>query len=92
MSFVAKQPNGLYCRFSTIVDCPTDYNLTFDDYVDVIRMRGESKESALEEANDIIKNHLRPFQDVINSFIPNNMTEEEFKEWLIEVGYEEDNI
>ena len=21
-SFIAKQPNGLYCRFSTIVDCP----------------------------------------------------------------------
>lgn len=23
--FIVKQPNGLYCRFSTVVDCPTHY-------------------------------------------------------------------
>lgn len=22
--FISKQPNGLYCRFSTVVDCPTE--------------------------------------------------------------------
>ena len=33
--FISKQPNGLYCRFSTVVDCPTDWNMTEDDYIEV---------------------------------------------------------
>ena len=27
-AFISKQPNGLYCRFSTIVDTITHYNMT----------------------------------------------------------------
>ena len=27
-AFIAKQPNGLYCRFSTVVDCVTHYDMT----------------------------------------------------------------
>lgn len=89
MSFIAKQPKGLYCRFSTIVDCPTHYDLTFDDYVDVIRMRGKDIETAIKEAKEVIEEHLEPFQRVIDAFVPNNMSETEFKEWLIKVGYKE---
>ena len=85
--FIAKQPNGLYCRFSTVVDAPTHWNMTFDDYVEVIEMRGRSRLDAIKEANYVIKNYLRPFQKVIDSFLPNNMSEEEFNEWLKEVGY-----
>lgn len=33
-SFIAQQPNGLYCRFSTIVDTVTHYNMTKDDYIE----------------------------------------------------------
>lgn len=85
--FIAKQPNGLYCRFSTVVDCPTHYNLDKEDYALVIESRGKSREDALKEANDIIENHLKPFQEVIDRFVPNNISEEEFNEWLKEVGY-----
>lgn len=85
--FISKQPNGLYCRFSTVVDCPTHENLDIEDYAMVIEMRGKSREAALEEANDIIQNNLKPFQEVIDRFVPNNMSEEEFNEWLKEVGY-----
>lgn len=85
--FIAKQPNGLYCRFSTIVDCPTDWNMTFDDYVKIIENRGRLKLEAIEEANDIVQNHLKPFQEVVERFVPNNMPEEEFNEWLKSVGY-----
>lgn len=85
--FIAKQPNGLYCRFSTVVDCPTHKNLDIEDYAMVIEMRRKSREVALEEANDIIQNNLKPFQEVIDRFVPNNMSEEEFNEWLKEVGY-----
>ena len=27
-AFICKQPNGKYCRFSTVVDSITDYNMT----------------------------------------------------------------
>lgn len=37
--FIAKQPNGKYCRFSSVVDCPTHINMTFEDYVKVIMER-----------------------------------------------------
>lgn len=30
--FICKQPNGLYCRFSTIVDCPTHVNMTQEEF------------------------------------------------------------
>lgn len=85
--FIAKQPNGLYCRFSTVVDCPTHYNLTREDYARVIESRGISYENALKEADDIINNYLKSFQEVIDRFVPNNMTRKEFNEWLKEVGY-----
>ena len=32
-SFIAQQPNGLYCRFSTIIDTVTHYNMIKDDYI-----------------------------------------------------------
>lgn len=37
-AFICRQPNGLLCRFSTVVDCITHYNMTEDEY---IKMRGE---------------------------------------------------
>lgn len=81
-SFIAKQPNNKYCRFSTVVDCPTDINMTFEDYVKVIMERGYTEKEAREEAQDIIDNHLYDFQDVIDYFVDSNMTEERFKEYI----------
>lgn len=34
-SFICKQPNGLYCRFSSVVDCPTHWNMTEEDYINL---------------------------------------------------------
>lgn len=53
-SFIAQQPNGLYCRFSTIVDTVTHYNMTKDDYIEVCKDR-LGKKRGEEEANDILK-------------------------------------
>lgn len=80
--FLAKQPNGKYCRFSSIVDCPTHINMTFGDYVKVIEERGKTHEAAVEEAKDIIEKWIRPFEEVKERFVPNNMTRKEFKEVL----------
>ena len=75
-AFVTKQPNGLYCRFSTVVDCPTHWNMTEEDYIEMCA------EKAREDARDVLKNYLRPFDWVEEYFYPNNMTKEEFEEIL----------
>lgn len=88
-SFIARQPNGLYCRFSSVVDTVTNYNMTVNDYINevLIFKYGYSEDKAKLEADDIIKNHLRPFSDVVEGFIPNNQNLEEFNLLLEEMGY-----
>ena len=77
--FTARQPNGLLCRYSTVVDCVTDYNMTEEDYINLCM------EKARAEAEEIIKGFLRPFEFVKDYFIPNNMTQEEFDKILEEM-------
>lgn len=77
-AFIAQQPNGLYCRFSTIVDTVTHYNMTRDDYLNNIT--GTIKNRA--DAEDTLENYLYPFSEVKNRFRPNNMTQKEFDELI----------
>ena len=77
--FIARQPNGLICRFSTVVDTVTHYNLTEEEYIE---MRAEM---AREEARDVLRNHIQPFDMVKERFYPNNMTQEEFDKILAEM-------
>lgn len=87
-AFVAQQPNGLYCRFSSVVDTVTHWNMTFEEYVEQVQMKryGRSHEEAAVEAHDIINNYLQPFQEIINRFRPINDTVEEFNGILREMG------
>lgn len=41
--FVVRQPNGLLCRFSTVVDCPTNYNMTDEDYIELCKEKSGSR-------------------------------------------------
>ncbi len=77
--FIARQPNGLLCRFSTIVDCPTHYNMTDEDYIRVCQER------AADEARDVLENHVKPFSWVKDYFRPANMNEAEFQKILQEM-------
>ena len=80
-AFVAKQPNGLYCRFSTVVDCPTDWNLTEEEYINICMQK------AKEEAQDTLKNYLVDFREVRDRFKPtSNMNNREYKIFLTAVG------
>ena len=54
-SFISKQPNGLYCRFSTVVDCPTNWNMTVEDYIAL------KVQDAIKEAIDVLENYIQPF-------------------------------
>lgn len=78
-AFVTRQPNGLLCRFSSVVDCPTHYNMTDEEYIEICAER------AREEARDVLENYLQPFDMVKEHFIDNNMTREEFEKVLKEM-------
>lgn len=77
--FVVRQPNGLLCRFSTIMDCPTNYNMTDEDYIELCKRKAE------DEARDVLENYIRPFSWVSEHFGTNNMSREEFESILQEM-------
>lgn len=79
-AFIARQPNGLLCRFSTVVDTVTNYNMTDEEYIEMCAER------ARKEARETIESYTRPFEEVKNRFIANNMTQEEFNRILLEMG------
>lgn len=62
-SFIAKQPNGLYCRYSGVVDNITHYNMTEEDYIELC------VERAKEEAK-IILEQARPLKECWNVYTP----------------------
>lgn len=78
-AFIARQPNGLLCRFSSVVDCITDYNMTEDEYIEMCA------EKARKEARDVLENYMQPFELVDKQFYPNNMTVEEHKRIMKEM-------
>lgn len=80
--FVARQPNGRLCIFSGVVDTVTYYNLTEDDYIEL------KAEQAREEAREDLKrsHFIHPYSEVLDSFLPNNMTEEEFRKLRKKMG------
>lgn len=42
-AFIARQPNGLLCRFSSVVDCVTDYNMTEEEYIEMCVLKRHEK-------------------------------------------------
>lgn len=78
-AFIARQPNGLLCRFSSVVDCVTDYNMTEEEYIEMCA------EKAREEARDVLDHYIKPFEFVERYFYPNNMTAEEHKRIMMEM-------
>ncbi|WNO29858.1 hypothetical protein [Bacillus phage SDFMU_Pbc] len=81
-AFIAQQPNGLYCRFSTTVDCPTHHNMTREDYLNNVTGTVESR----FEGEDILQNYLKPFSEVLDLFLPRNMTQQEFDKIVEEMS------
>lgn len=94
VAFIARQPNGLLCRFSTIVDTVTHYNMTEEDYISEVQMRqyGRRREDAEREAKDTIENYIQPFSEVVRRFMPYNNTREEFLSLLREMGDNETQL
>lgn len=80
MSFIARQPNGLLCRHSSVVDCVTDYNMTDKECIDLQIQR--AKEQAERDTRMILEKYLKGIEEVKESFIPNNMSKKEFNKIL----------
>ena len=78
-AFIARQPNGLLCRFSSVVDCITDYNMTEEEYIEMCA------EKARKEARDVLDHYIQPFEMVDRCFFPNNMTVKEHKRIMEEM-------
>ena len=76
MSFITRQKNGLLCRFSTVIDTVTDYNMTDEEYIEMCAQK------AREKAQETLKHSLRPFEEVKASFAPTNMSRSEFNRIL----------
>lgn len=81
-AFIVRQPNGLLCRFSTVVDCPTHWNMTDEEYIEMCA------EKAREEAKCVLDKHLLPFDEIKERFYPNNMTKREFSKLIKEMNHE----
>lgn len=80
-AFIARQPNGRLCRFSSIVDTVTHYNMTDEEYIELCAER------AREEARDVIEHHLKPFDWVEKYYNPRsgNMSKKEFRKIMKEM-------
>lgn len=78
--FIAKQPNGKFCRFSSTLDCPVAINMTAEDYVAYCAERAVTR--AIADAYDVLNRYVQPFEEIENRFYPHNMTEDEFKQVL----------
>ena len=78
--FIARQPNGLLCRFSTVVDTVTHYDMTDEEYIEMCA------EDAREKARETLKSNVKTFEWVIDNFRPYNHTVKQFNEYLKEMG------
>ena len=82
--YIARQPNGLLCVFSTVVDCVIYYNMTEEDYVELCAR--EAREEA--RYNLSRKWFIEPYSRIISDTLFNNTTEEQFKELRKKMGEE----
>lgn len=83
-AFLVKQPNGLYCRFSTSICCPTSWNMTEEEYIKMCVER--AKKNAEREAREEIEHCSYTIDDMIRDFQPNVMTKAKFKKVIKEIS------
>lgn len=90
MGIICRQPNGKICRYSTVADCITDYNLTDEEY---IQMR---MDEAKEEAEYVLKHRLKDYNYVMkmakDNLGPNTMSKKEFSKIRKEMENANDRV
>ncbi|EAH2852770.1 hypothetical protein V8U55_002563 [Listeria monocytogenes] len=84
---ISKQPNGLFCRISTVVEAATHYNMTcegLDDYLSET-CKYDYRDQSVEEW---YFKHGFDFENAISAIGPCCSTYAEIKNFLVEVGYQ----
>ena len=85
-----KQPNGLMTIFSTNSDRPIYWNVSKEDYIEL--MLEEYKEQLEQEAKEIFEDedpyYVKDFEDMMDQTLYNIKSEEAFEKYLKDVGYE----
>lgn len=84
---ISKQPNGLYCRISTVVEAPTDWDMTKEE-LRALLVEHMSLDSSNQTIDDWLSRKEVDFEDALLELGRLNMTCEEAREWLVSVGYE----
>ena len=88
-----KQPNGLYGRFSTVVDTVTDWNLTKDELRQDMIDRFGKYDYDVQHFDDFVNQtafykgrsygfYLHDFDDVLHDMTSSNESTESVQEWL----------
>lgn len=83
MSYIARQPNGLLCRFSTMVDAVTHINMTEEDYIEMCAERAREEAKRDLEGKCFVKS----FDCVLEDTRFDSMTYEDWQVYLKEMGY-----
>ncbi|EAD6699334.1 hypothetical protein YV62_13660 [Listeria monocytogenes] len=90
---IAKQPNGLYCRISTVVEAPTHHDMTKEELEDLL-ITQKSLDINLVTLDDWLAFYEVDFNVAIKQLGSGsgNLTFEEAREWLKEVGYQHADV
>lgn len=85
-----KQPNGLMTIFSTNSDCPIYWNVSKEDYINL--MLEEYKEQLEKDAEEIFDDedpyYVKDFKEMENQIIHNyEDKKEKFEKYLKDIGY-----
>lgn len=70
-AMISRQPNGKYCRYSTVVDNFTHINMTAEQYIEYCAQR------ARKEAKDVLEHHLQPFS-MIERYVEENQNTNDY--------------
>ena len=81
---ICRQPNGRLCRFSTIIDTVTHYNMTDEDYMQNVTGTTQGR----IDAKDTIDNWIRPFNEIFDRWTNACDTKENFDRIVIEMKTE----
>ncbi|MGM0175723.1 hypothetical protein [Enterococcus sp. DIV0800] len=81
---ISKQPNGLYCRISMVVDAPTFENASKSEVESYLRETQQLYDPLT--VDEWLKEYAQPFDLAVSKITTLNMTQNEIDEWIKKVS------